>query len=581
MGAGALIMLLTAAAYLPALHGGFSWDDDTLITQNRMVKASDGLFRFWFTSESPDYRPLTWSLWWLEWRLWGDTATGYHVVNVLLHAIDAVLVWLVLRRLKVPGAWLAAAVFAIHPVNVATVAWISEQKNTLSMLFYALAILSYLRFDEAGHWRWYGASLAAYLLALLSKTAVVMLPVVLLGCVWWRHNRLRTKDWWYTLPYFAASLVLALVTIVQHQRPLKGIEVWGGGVGARLAVAGWIPWFYLSKALLPINLMVIYPKWKVDSSNWLSYVPGIILVGCLIVFWWNRPTWGRPLLFGLGYFVVTLFPVMGFFDQAFYRFSLVADHWQYHSIAGVIALAVAAAQRMSNRLDRWELPGRVVMSAIVLGLLGATTWNRNRVYANSEALWQDNLTKNPAAEVAHYNLGVILEHEDTLPEAITHFEQALQLNPDSADTHNNLGAAFYQLGRTREAIAQYEEALRLKPDFAEAHYNLGIALKQMGSIAEAIAHYEQALKIRPDYSEAHYNLGNSLLQAGRIKDAIAHYEEAVRIRPDYVEAHYNLGIALEQSGRVEEAVRHWERVLQINPHFTEAQERLTRLRVPR
>src|ERR1017187_4158122 len=207
---GGLIVLIMLAAYLPALRGGFVWDDYVLITENRMVTASDGLQRLWFTTEAPDYYPLTSSLWWLEWRWWGNRAAGYHVVNVLLHAVNAVLVWLVLRRLKIPGAWLAGLVFALHPVNVATAAWISEQKNTLSMLFFLMAILLYLKSDEEGGWRWYGMSLAAFLLALLSKAAVAMLPVVLLGCIWWRRGKIRWAEVARCLPFFALSLVLGL-----------------------------------------------------------------------------------------------------------------------------------------------------------------------------------------------------------------------------------------------------------------------------------------------------------------------------------------------------------------------------------
>lgn len=250
----AALIVLTFAAYIPALRGEFIWDDQVLITDNQLIRARDGLHRFWFTTEAPDYLPLTSSLWWLEWRLWGNNPMGYHVVNVLLRVANVVLVWIILRCLNIPGAWLAAAIFAIHPVNVATVTWISEQKNTLSMLFYLAAILSYLRFDEEGRWRWYGFSLAAFLLALLSKSAVVMMPIVLLGCVWWQHGRVRWKDSLYIGPFIAASLILGLVTTwFQHNRALAlgGLSTPTSSILSRVAAAGYALWFYLYKALLP------------------------------------------------------------------------------------------------------------------------------------------------------------------------------------------------------------------------------------------------------------------------------------------------------------------------------------------
>jgi hypothetical protein len=253
-----LILLVTLIVYLPALRGGFIWDDESLVVHNPEIQASDGLHRLWLTTESPDYYPVTGSLWWLEWRLWGDDARGYHLVNVLLHAANAVLVWTILCRLKIPGAWLAALVFAIHPVNVATVAWISEQKNTLSMLFYAAATLLYLRFDEDGGWGWYGLSLGAFLLALLSKTALVTLPVVLLGLVWWLHGRIRRRDYLLSAPFFILSLVLGLVTVwFQSNRVTQGQAIQTGGFLSHLVTAGWVPWFYFYKAILPCDLSVI------------------------------------------------------------------------------------------------------------------------------------------------------------------------------------------------------------------------------------------------------------------------------------------------------------------------------------
>jgi tetratricopeptide (TPR) repeat protein len=620
LAATALLVLLTVAAYLPALKAGFIWDDDVLITQNRMVKASDGLYRFWLTTEATDYYPMTGSLCWLEWRLWDGRATGYHVVNVLLHAVNAVLAWLILRRLKVPGAWLAAAVFAIHPVNVATVAWVSEQKNTLSMLFYALSILLYLRFDEsisaeAGPkavvgTRWCAAtdgraaarpyptdagrriasilmyilSLFAFVLALLAKTAVVMLPVVLLGCVWWRHGRVNWKHWLCSVPYFVSSLILAIVTIVQHREALGKIVVQAGGFGVRLAGAGWAVWFYLSKALLPVGLTVIYPKWGIDASRWVSYVPGMVAIGGLALFWWKRGTWGRPLLFGLGYFVVMLFPVLGFFDQAFYRYSLVADHWQYYSIIGVIALVVAGGQQICSRgaapvLSReasarhsdqphagraaW-LQKPALLGAGLLLVLGVATWRRSRMYADSKTLWRDNAIKCPGAWPRDH-LGLALLEAGRLEDAVGEFEQALRLDPGFAQGHFDLGVAWGTAGNFPEAIRHYEQALRLQPRFAEAHSNLGAVLTRAGRIDEAIEHFERAIQINPDLADAHNNLGVALDRLGRVGEAIEQFEVAVRLKPDFAKARNNLGDALLRQGRVQEAIGQYEQVARLRP----------------
>jgi tetratricopeptide (TPR) repeat protein len=564
-----LIVLITLVAYVPVWHGKFVWDD-SLIVNNRLVKASDGLHRFWCTTQAPDYYPLTWSLWWAEWRWWGNSATGYHVLNVLLHAANAVLVWTVLRRLKVPGAWLAGLVFAVHPVNVATVAWISEQKNTLSMLWYLTAILLYLRFDEAGRWRWYGLSWLAFLLALLSKTAVVMLPVVLLGCTWWRHGRVRREDWLRVMPFFVLALVLGLVTVwFQYHRVLGERGIRADSFLTRLAAAGCVPWFYLYKALWPWDLCVIYPKWQIDASRWVSYVPGFVLVGCLMLFWRKRATWGRAPLFGLGYFVVTLFPVLGFFDQGFYGVSLVADHWQYCSIVGIIALTAAAGVALCRRLgeQRWYVG--LLAGAVVLVALGTATWTRSRAYTDSRTLWANALAENPDAWLAHNNLGYLLARDGDLVGAIGHYEQAVRVEPDYAAAHNNLGTALLRTGKIQEAMRHLLRAVEIEPDWAAAHNNLGSALLQTGQVQDAVSQFEQALQYDPDYADAHCNLGNALWKEGKVQDAAEHYQKAVVLDPDLAQAHNNLGVLL-QADRLPEAIAHYERALQVNPDYVEA-----------
>ena len=372
-----ILVVITFIIYFPSLRGGFVFDDDSLIVHNQLVRSSDGLYRFWLTREAPDYWPLTSTIWWLEWRAWRANPLGYHVVNVFLHALNALLLWTILRRLKIPGSWFAAAIFAVHPVNVATVAWISEQKNTLSLLFYTLAILLFLEFDETARRCSFVLSLATFCLALLSKTAVVMLPVVLLLCLWWQHRRIRWKDILRTAPFFPLSLASGLTTMwFQSNRAMGTHAAQTTGFATRLAVAGCAPWFYLYKALLPLNLTVIYPKWVIDPHSWISYAPGFILVGSLIVLWRKRETWGRPLFFGLGYFLVTLFPVLGFFDQTFHRYSWVADHWAYLSIIGIIALVVAGGERICRPIGNQTIGagvGLVVVLLLGTGRLG-TLW---------------------------------------------------------------------------------------------------------------------------------------------------------------------------------------------------------------
>ena len=560
------IVLLTVVTYLPALRGGFVFDDTTLITDNRMVHAEDGLYRFWFTTEAPDYYPLTWSLWWVEWRMWGTNPLGYHVVNVLLHAGNAVLVWITLRRLSVPGAWLAGLIFAVHPVNAATVAWISEQKNTLSMLFYLVAILLYLRFDEEGRWRWYGLSLGAFLLALLSKSAVVMMPVVLLGCVWWLHGRVRWQDFRRSVPFLLLSLALGLVAVwfQYHQVLMKGAGVRPLTFGARLVTAGWVPWFYLAKVLAPVNLMVIYPKWNINPSSLVAWLPGVILVSFFVLFWLRRGTWGRASLFGFGYFVVTLFPVLGFFDQALFVSSLVADHWQYYSMIGVIGLVVAGGEKLCARMNQRRFAIEIALSVMTLATLSMATWKRGRVYATDESLWQDNVTKNPSAWLAQFNLGVALKRAGRVEEAIKHYRQALQSNPTYAEAHVNLGVALQQEGNTPEAIKHYQQALKISPNLADVYYNLGLALQQTNDFKGAIAQYRQALRIDPESAVTHNNLGIVLQRESRMQEAMTHYRRAIEIDPGNADAHYNLGIALEREGMPSEALVQYERALKIN-----------------
>ena len=576
LGAGGLLILgLTLLVYQPVWRGVFLWDDDYNITKSSLIQAPDGLYRFWLTTEAPDYYPLTESLWWFEWRLWGNNPAGYHLVNLLLHVINGWLVWLILRGLRIPQAWFASLVFAIHPVNVATVAWVSEQKNTLAMLFCGISILLYLRFDENRKPRWLGLSLTAFVLALLSKSAVVMLPFVLLGCVWWRHGRCRKEDYTASFPFFVCALILGLVTVwFQHYRVLQGSVVRTEGFLGRWVSAGWLPWFYFFKAILPVNLNVIYPKWGIDCTRLIDYLPGIGLVGGLILFWVKRKTWGRPCFFAVGSMVIMLFPVLGFIDQGFYSYSLVADHWQYFSISAIIALLVAATATHCpppTARRRW-IQG--IAGLVLIIALGWATEKRAGLYANREALWRDTLAKNPAAWVAWNELGLALLEGNRIPEAIAGFESSVRIHGRNNPAHKHLGLAYARVGETQTAILHFEQALRINPNEASTLNNYGNLRLAMGDTVAAITLYQQALQIDPTYGPAYNNWGHVLMQQGAVLPAITLYEKALQINPEFAEAHHNLGNALLRMGKSKAAIAQYEVALRINPSLAGASNHL-------
>jgi protein O-mannosyl-transferase len=592
---GTLLVLGTILAYQPVWHAGFVWDDDTFLVDNPLIKAGDGLYRFWCTTAAPDYFPLTSTTLWLEWRLWGDHPLGYHLVNVLLHAASSVLLWGVLARLKIRGAWLAAAIFALHPVNVESVAWITERKNTLAMFFSLLSLSCCLRSEPDPRpsardpnaanrpqpstldfdWRWYWLGLGAFALALLSKTAAVTLPVLLLGLAWWRHGRIERRHVWRALPFFAIAGLLGLITVwFQSHRSIGSEIVRADSFSVRLAGAGWGVWFYLYKALWPLKLAFVYPRWSIDGSKPLSYLPGLLALAGGVVCWHYRRRWGRPALFALGYFVVMLLPVLGFINIYFMRYSLVADHWQYFSIVGPIALLAGTLTAAGEPLGRPSPRLGVALGGAVLLVLGVLTWKQSHIYADQETLWQDTLAKNPACPMAHNNLGYALGKKGQTDEAIRHYQEALRLEPGYAEAHNNLGNALAMKGQTDEAIRQLQEAMRLKPDEADVYSNLGVALALKGEVDQAIRQFQEALRLKPDHAEAYYNLGRAFDLKGQTDEAIRQFQEALRLKPDYADAHNNLGLALGRKGQTDEAIRQYQEALRLTPDHAEAHNNL-------
>ena len=536
IGGAALLVALVLAAYWPALTGQFVWDDELLVQKNPLVLGQYHLGNVWFRTDFS----LTTTALWLQWLLWGNHPVGYHVVNVLLHAGGCLLLWRVLQRLAIPGAWLAAALFAVHPVAAASVAWISEMKNTLSLLFCLTSFDFFLRAETepAGARRgklFYAVALAAFLLALLSKTSTVMLPVVLLLCAWWQRGWITRRDLLRTAPFFLIALALGCVTIWFQTQVMKaGDPVQAENFPGRLAAAGKALWFYLGKALLPLDLSMIYPRWTVASTSAIAYVPALLWCGVLAMCWSFRSrVWGWATFFALASFTVLLFPVLGFLSMDYLVISRVSDHFQYLPLMAVLALVAAALVKF--------LPTQLLstVAAVLIVGLAALTFQRAEIISHNDSLWRDTLAKNPESFTAHNNLGCLLATQNKIADAIPHFEQTLKYNPKNAAAHANLGRAFSLQHKFAEAEEHFQAALKLKPASADVQQAYAGALLEQGRAAEALPHLREAVRLEPR-AELRLHFAALLHETGNYAESVAQYRAALQREPDAVEALNNL-----------------------------------------
>ena len=578
-GFAGLLLAALLVAYFPALRGGFIWDDDAHVTK-LALRPLRGLWRIWFEAgATQQYYPVLHSAFWAEHRLWGDSVLGYHLANVVLHAAAAWLLYLVLRRLAVPMPRLAALVFALHPVCVESVAWISEQKNTLSAVFYLGSALLYLRFDETRRRRLYSLAFGLFFLALLTKTVTATLPAALLVVIWWRRGRVSwRRDAMPLVPWFAVGAAAGLFT-AWMERTFIGAEGadFSYSLLQRLLLAGRVVVFYLRTRLWPGDLMFIYPRWSLDAGTvqaWLCLAGVLALIGALAAVSRRH----RGPLAGFLIFCGTLFPALGFVNVYAFLFSFVADHDQYLASIGILGPAAWGVRWLAGRLPV-GVAGRACAALLVPVSLGVLTWRQCRTYRDTETLYRSTLAANPSAWLIHFNLAVTLGMgPGHLGEAISEYRETIRLKPDHWRAHNNLGSALLRIpGRSAEAIAQYREALRYNPDYAEAHNNLGIALEEVpGRLGEAEEQLRAAIRIRPDYEAAHSNLGSLLMRRkGALPEAIGEFEAAVRIAPGVADFRYDLANALSRvGGRLADAVSEYRAALRLRPAYAEAHSNL-------
>ena len=626
--AAAVLIGVAFLVYGPALRGGWLWDDNVDLTDNLLLRDWRGLGKIWFAPTTLDYYPLKFTVQWLQWQLWGDNVTGYHLTNVVLHGCGGILLWRVFARLGLRFAWCGALLFIVHPLAVESVAWIAELKNTLSLPPLLLALLAWFDYGESGDQRPYWRSVAWFLVAMLCKSSVVMFPVALLLFAWWRRGRIAFSDVRVLAPFFAIALVLGLVTLwFQSTRALDSESLALGGWLSRLGLAGTALAFYAWKAVWPAGLLPIYPQWQITPPSLWLLTPWAMLAGLTAWSWRRRRSWGRHALLGGGWFLLHLLPFVGFVPISFMRFTWVMDHFTYVALPGLIGLTLAGVQALPR--PRVALAGLIATAALLGGIARADAAR----YRDARVFWQHAVTHHHQSAIAHNNLGRALADHDEWGRACGAFEEALRLDPvsfearlnlgntlrklgradeslrhlqaavgqkpDVAAAHHTLGLTLDALGRTEEAKASYQRALRLDPNYvvamdshgqslaragrhAEAqdvfaaalrsnpnlpdvHHHLAMSLNAVGKTAEALSHFEAAARLAPDSAEAHNNLAAALVASGRSADAVASFARAVALRGEFVDARLNLGLVLMQLHRIQEAVPHFEAVLRAQP----------------
>lgn len=573
---GAALFLLAVAVYVPVWEFGFIWDDDDYVVANETLRTLDGLKRIWLEPGSvPQYYPMVHTLFWVEYQLWGLKPAGFHLVNVLLHASSAVLVFLILRGLGMPGAWLAGALFAVHPVHVESVAWITERKNVLSLFFYLCAAFLWLRFSGlipgngrgnagnegvsgAGEGRGpmglYRGALLLHLCALLSKTVVCSFPAAMLLVAWWKRGRLARRDVLGLLPFFAIGLAFGLVTAWMERDRVGAVgRFWDHTFLERWLIAGRVVWFYAGKLLYPEPLSFIYPRWTIDAGEFWQYLFPIGAIALVAGLWLLRNRLGRGPLVAVLFFGGTLFPAMGFFNVYPMRFSYVADHFQYHASLGLIAMFAAGLAKIQRPIARAGVTtGHLISGAVVIAF-ALLTARQLPVYQNFETVFRDTLQKAPNCSLAMTSLAAISVERGQHEEAIALYRRALAVDELDEVAHFNLGKVLLEKGDAAGAEPHLRQSWTLAPDCAHCHYFYALAISIQGRHEESLRHYQDAIAHNPKEPFQRYNHGLTLLQLGRKAEGEKELLQAIALKPEMLQQRYFLIDHFMQEGRASEA----------------------------
>ena len=578
----AVIGVLIGVCYYPALFGDFVWDD-VIFSEEPVIHAWSGLKSIWFSPadirNEGHYWPIVYTTFYLEHKLWGLAPAGYHAVNMVLYFVNSLLVWRLMTRLAVPGAWLIAAVFAVHPLHVESVAWIIERKDLLSGLFYLGAVLAWLRFLDAPNLARYIATLLLFVAGLLSKTVVITLPAALLVLQWWRAGRLTWTDLLRVVPLLVVGFAITLADFAYYTSR-ESLDL-GYSFAERVLIAGRALWFYAAKLVWPTDLAVIHPLWQVDVTDFVGWTYVAAAVALAAALWFARRWIGRGPLAAALFFAVTLSPVLGFIDFGYMQFSFVADRFQYLAGIGVIAVLIAAAACAAHRLPAAARQAAAGLAGIVVVTFAVLSWHQAGIYKDEVALFSHIVALNPVARDAHLNLGSALLQAGRVEEGLAASRIAAEQRPDTPGPYANLGRGLQAQGKYEEAEENLRRALEIDPKHLSALQNLAESYRKQDLAEQAVEAYARVLAIDTDYALAHAGLGHTLFTLGRHQEALRSMGRALEIHPELSMAgalYLHMGRAAVELDRFDVAEAHFSRALALLPDSAEPLLGLANLR---
>ncbi|MBF0280624.1 MAG: tetratricopeptide repeat protein [SAR324 cluster bacterium] len=564
------LVVLTLFLYFPTFYGEFIWDDYFVLVNDPLMTAPDGLQKIWFDPGNSgwNYWPLTRSIFWVQRQLWGLNPLGYHLFNVFMHLLNAAILWIMLAQFRVRGAWLIGLLFAIHPIHAASVAWISEIKNTFSGFFFLISFWCFLLFEQKKKWHWYGYSLIFFLFALLSKTATVMLPVLLIVVGVWFRKRWQKPDVFSLSPFFILAVGSGFISIWFESRYI-GARTMGlaQGVLERILVASHVPFFYLEQLLFPRSYLATYPKWNINPAKGVLYLSLIswIIIACLV--FRKYQTWGKPVFAGLASFLVTALPVLGIINLAGFSITFVWLHLMYLPSIPILIFIVLGMLRFYDYLHQslqFKFQGIFLGSVTVFyAALGSLTWHQVQIYQNEETLWEDTLQKTQSSWMAFHNMGIVHRQNSRNQQAIEHFNNALKIDPERASTFYHRGEAYSSLGEYERASEDYKKAIQLNPGKAEYYSGQGSAYRHLLRYEQAIKSFERSIALDPGNPKYYNNRANVYFVLKKYELALSDYQQAIQLNFEYSDAYQNRAKAYIDLHEFEKAIDDLNFVIQI------------------